>query len=258
MTLGAVILLQLLGCDALHKAFSSVGGLTDATVVQGAVLGIEMPDDPRIAPLLEGTDFAPGTAVTVFVADAKSIADLGNAPVDGGVVTVSGNVAEPVPGQGGGLYATDPSTSNLEYEDGARWVVDVNTDGTIGTALLDLPAAAAFEVDEFHEPGAPMTIDLTGQGFHSSVAVVISQEGEVTWTNTPTDIRGLYEAMDSEEAGVIEIPGSAFAGEGFYAVGVAAMTHTTAEDLAGINTALSKLRVGKMRVVPVSTIPLPN
>ncbi len=257
MTTGAMILLQLFGCDALNKAFSSVGGLTDATVVQGAVLGIEVPDDPRLAPFLEGTDFAPGTAVTVFVADATSIADLGNAPVDGGVVTVSGDISEDVPGLGGGLYATDPSSSELEYTDGAQWVVDVDTDGTVGTAILDLPPAAAFDVEPIHEPGAPMTIDLSGQGFQSSVAVVIDEQGTVTWTNAPTDISGLYAAMDSDDAGVVEIPGSAFAGEGLYAVGVAAMSHTNAEDLTGINTALSKLRVGKMRIVPVSTIPLP-
>lgn len=258
MTAGALILLQLFGCDAFHKAFSSVNGLTEGTVVQGAVLGVEVPDDPAIQALIEGTDFAPGTGITAFVADATSIADLANAPVDDAIVTMNGNVAEIVPPQANGLYASDPTGSDLEYQDDADWELDVNREGAVGSAFVHLPPAAAFDVEQVHDKNTPLTIDLAGQGFQSTVAVVIDQNGEVTWNNVPTDIKALYDAMQGEDAGVLTIPGSAFASDGVYAVGVAAMVHTSAEDLEGMNTVLSKVRSGKMVLRPVSTVPLPG
>jgi hypothetical protein len=247
----ALVLVHLLGCDAFHKAFSSLDGLTTTTVMQGAVLGVELPSDERLAPLLEGTDFAPGLAVTVFVADAGSVTDLANAPISNAVVTVDGNVTEAIPSQGQGLYASDPSQSALEYDDGAVWTIDANVSGNVGSAVLGLPPAASFDVPATHDANQAISVDLTGQGFASAVVVVIDQDGNVTFTNVPTDIKGLYDQMQQDEVGLVQIPGTAFAGNGLYAVGVAAMDHTVPDDLVELNTLLSGVRTGKMILSPV-------
>lgn len=249
--------LSLVGCDAFRKAFDTVEGLTESTVVQGAVLGIEVPDDPTLAALLEGTEFAPGTAVTAFVVDASSVADLANAPVDDATVSVAGGIEEAVPSQGDGLYANDPSTSDLIYADGESWTLSVARGDAVGEVALSLPAGAAVEIPTQHGAGSPLVIDLTGQGFGSAIGVVVDATGEVVWTNVPTDVRSLYDAMGSDEVTTLEIPGSAFAANQVYLVGVAAMAHTDADDLTDVNTALSKVRVGKMFLSPVTTAAIP-
>jgi hypothetical protein len=246
-----IVLLQLLGCDAFHKAFSSLDGISQSTVVQGAVMAVELPDDDRIAPLLEGTDFAPGVAVTAFIADASSVTDLANAPISNALVTVDGNVSETIPSQGSGLYASDPSSSDLVYEDGGSWTLGIDVGGDPGLAALALPAAASFDVPQTHGANESLIVDLTGQGFDSSIVIVIDDSGNLTFNNLPQDIKGLYDQMQLEEAGAITIPGSAFPGAGFYAVGVAAMAHTSADDLDGMNTLLSGVRTGKMVMTPV-------
>jgi hypothetical protein len=255
MSFAAVMLLQLMGCDAFHKAFSSVDGLTQTTVVQGAVMGIEAPAE--LQDLLAGTDFSSGVAVTAFVADASSVTDLADAPIDNAQVTVEGNVSEQAAPQGHGLYLTDPGSSNLVYADGDTWSLDIDVAGEVGTVALTLPAGANVQVDPQHDKNTPMSIDLSGQGFASAVVVVVDQEGTVTFDNAPKTITDLYESMNSTDPGTIEIPGSAFPSDGLYALGIAAMNHTTSEDVEGINTGLSKVRVGKMLMFPVSTVELP-
>ena len=249
--------LSLVGCDAFRKAFDTVEGLTESTVVQGAVLGIDVPDDPNLAALLEGTDFAPGTAVTAFVVDATSVADLAEAPVDDATVAVVGSVDEAVPSQGDGLYANDPSTSDLVYVDGDQWTMSVTRGDAVGEVALALPAGADVAIPTQHSAGTPLVIDLSGQGFGSAIGVVVDATGEVVWTNVPTDVRSLYDAMGSGDVSTLDIPGSAFAANQVYLVGVAAMAHTDADDLEGVNTALSKVRVGKMFLSPVTTASIP-
>jgi hypothetical protein len=249
--------LSLVGCDAFRKAFDTVEGLTESTVVQGAVLGIEVPDDPNLAALLEGTDFAPGTAVTAFVVDASSVADLAEAPVDDATVRVAGDIEEAVLSQGDGLYANDPSTSDLVYVDGDQWTLSVTRGDAAGEVSLQLPAGAAVNIPTQHGAGSPLVVDLSGQGFESAIGVVVDASGTVVWSNVPTDVKALYDAMGSEDVSTLEIPGSAFAANQVYLVGVAAMAHTDADDLTDLNTALSKVRVGKMFLSPVTTVSVP-
>ena len=127
----------------------------------------------------------------------------------------------------------------------------------MGEVALSLPAGAAVEIPTQHGAGSPLVIDLTGQGFGSAIGVVVDATGEVVWTNVPTDVRSLYDAMGSDEVTTLEIPGSAFAANQVYLVGVAAMAHTDADDLTDVNTALSKVRVGKMFLSPVTTAAIP-
>ncbi|MBA2322235.1 MAG: hypothetical protein H0V89_13905 [Deltaproteobacteria bacterium] len=246
-----LIFLQLLGCDAFEKAFSSLDGITTTNVAQGAVLGIDPPSDDRLAPFLEGTDFAPGMSITVFVADAGSVTDIANAPIANALVTIDGNVSEVVPSQGGGLYAADPTSSDLQYEPSADWMVEVNISGDLGSAAILLPTDAVYEVPAEHPTNTGLGIDLTGQGFASSMIVVLDADGNLTFSNVPADIQALYDGMQQEEAGLVQIPGTAFPSAGLYAVGVAAMTHVEPDDLVDLNTLLSGIRSGKMRMNPV-------
>ena len=64
-------------------------------------------------------------------------------------------------------------------------------------------------------------------------------------------------AMDSpmaaSDATTFEIPGTAFPGDSVYAVGVAGVVHTTGDQLDNMNTALSTIMTGDMKVYAVNT-----
>ena len=65
----AVVLLQT-GCDQIKEWRDQVSGLTNRFVIEGVYMGVEEPDDARIAGVLEDADFGDGSTVTAYLADA--------------------------------------------------------------------------------------------------------------------------------------------------------------------------------------------
>ena len=92
-----------------------------------------------------------------------------------------------------------------------------------------------------------VNIDLTGQEFDSALVIVMLADGGVTYSNQPDGIREFYDfTHGSELVTTVEIPAEAFPSNGVYAIGVAGLTHTVAEDLTEMNTALTSIMAGKM------------
>lgn len=246
----------LVACNAIDDAKDAVDGATETTIVQGSILAVQDPQDDTIGPLLANSPFAPGTGATVFLADASDPSAMEDSPVEGASVDLEGaalDEREP------GLYALTPD-QGPDYVAGASWTltIDRGDEGGVRTAMLTLPPAAEDALEGTgiggsvaHDANTPLTVDLSGRGYASSIVAVIAPDGSLAYSNQPEDIMDLYEAMKSDDAGSFDIPGTAFAQTGLYAVGVAGLQHTTADDLDGLNTVISKARAGQMVFWPV-------
>jgi hypothetical protein len=250
-----VALMTLIACDAFK-------GATNPLVSQGLILGIEAPESDQID--LSGTDYDEGTAASIFLADAKSVDDLDNAPIEGADVAIRGPGdmgSVEVVDAGGGLYTVLPSDGTLDYQDGADWTVVAQEDPAAdqGKANVHLPPGPNVNVTQQHDAGQPVHLDLAGQGFTAVIAVVVDVEtGEVTFSNEPKDIKAIYDfTRGNDEVPSFDVPGTAFPDHKAYALGVAGMQHTQAEDLDGMNTLLTSVMAGKMRMFPVITAQAP-
>ncbi len=243
-------LLMLQGCDFFNQVKDKVKGLTNPLVAQGMVLGVQSPEIDGLD--LEGSGFAAGTAVTVFLADAAGVSDLEDVPVTGAQVDVEGSALLDTET---GAYVLGPGTGPA-YSVGSVWEIFTDIDGDLGSALVELPAEPVFSVPSTHAVGESLELDLSGQEFHSALVVVVNvASGEVSYSNEPEDIRGFYDfSHGSSEAELVEIPGTAFPDMGAYAVGVAGMVHTKAADFDGMNTALSSIMAGQMVFQPLATL----
>lgn len=256
MGLVGLTLLSLLGCDAFDKATETFEGLTDTLVTQGFILGVQAPDDPLITPFLEGSDFEIGTAVTVFLADASDVTDLDNAPVANGSVQVDGNAAKVASNEGGGLYFIDPSDDTLQYQAGSNWTVWVDTGGEeLGSIVHTLPPTANVSVPAQWTPNTAMNLSIAGQGFDNVLVVVLDDAGSLTYSNEPVSIQEIYDFSTGGGVDEIALPGSAFPGEGVFAVGIAGMTNSESQNTFNMNTALSSLMAGEMVFHAVATLP---
>lgn len=251
------IALWLLGCEAIDDAKDAVDGATETTIVQASILSVQDPQDPTLGPLIANSPFAPGTTATAFLADASSPTEMEDSPVAGAAVDVEGVTLDE---KEDGAYAFTPDRGP-RYAAGSSWVLSVDRGDDAGerTAVVELPAAAADALNATgvggsveHTANTALTIDLTGRGYASSIIAVIGPDGDLEYSNNPESLMDLYEAMQSDEAGSFEIPATAFADTGLYAVGVAGLQHTTAEDLDGFNTVISKVRAGEMVFWPVN------
>lgn len=246
-----VPLLLLGGCDFFHKVGETFEGLTNPLVGVGMLLAV-VPSDNSVD--LEGSDFEPGTGMTVFLADAANADELDQAPVVGAEVSMDGVEADTT---GDGLYSIGPQ-AGLEYADNDTWMLEVMIGDGLATAAIDLPESANFNAPTQHTVGDDLVVDITGQGFDSLLIVVIeSTTGDVTFSNEPQTAREFYDFTHRSSGElVVTIPGDeAFPSNNVYWVGVSGMIHTGASDLDEMNTALSTLMSGKMVVYPVATSP---
>lgn len=260
-------LLSLIGCDAFNKVKTTIDGLLDPVVAQGLVLGVEPPDSSLLDGVISGGQFDAGTTATLFIADAKEVRDIENAPIAGAEVTLRASGADVVLGEiDVGTYSLDPTDAEgVVYTGGETWTLTVkraNPDGTpaVSQATLELPASADFsdQIPEQHTENTPITLDFTGLGFSSALVVVLDENGDVTFSNEPGTIKEFYDFTHSNNAlTTVEIPGSAFGADAVHAVGVAGLVNTDAQDLEEMNTALSTVVYGKMNFYPASTRVLP-
>ncbi len=251
MFLPAVPLLALfsVACvDAIDDVADFWGGLTAQLVVEGLILGVSQPDELD----LSATDFAPGTGFTAFLADAGEVRDLETAPISGATVSVQGATADE---QGNGTY-TYVDDGSLAYAPNARWTMSVTINGDVATADVTLPPEANVVVPDQHPTGQALTLPLAGQPFDSVLIVVIDMEtGDVVFSNQPEGITELYEFTHGDGIEDVTIPGTTFGKEGVYALGVAGMVTTEAADLTEMNTAISAVLAGSMKLFPVCTLP---
>lgn len=244
-----MLLLMLASCnfqDILDDATTTFEGLTNPLVVQGWYVGVAEPESDQID--LSGTDFDKGAALTVFLADAGNANELDKAPVSGAGVQADGvDLSE----ESDGAYAAS-SDDGLTYTEGGDSLVSVQIGDGMAEATVLTPAAADANIPTTGALGANLTVDLSGQGFDNVLVVVLDMaSAEVVWTNTPSDIKGVYDFATADQVNSLTVPGAeAFAGSGVYAVGVAGMNKADSDSFVDMNTALSSVMAGKLRFYP--------
>lgn len=242
--------------DAFQDVQETVEDLTNPTVVQGVVLGVEEPEEGTVD--LSQIDVDIGTGFTMFVASAAEVSDLENAPIEGATVSLKGNKKVVAQDDGDGVYTIEPP-SELVYNVGASWTASVDSPEVkeTGTISVTLPEATTMTVGEVWEPNKGMSLDFRNQGFDSALIMVYdAQNGELTWDNRPETISEIYEVTNSQEkVGIVEVPGSAFPRESLYVMGVTGMVNAKNSDIDGMNSLLSGLMAGKMKLFPIATIP---
>ncbi len=253
-----VMTLLLLGCEELDQIKETVDGVTNPLVAQGLILGVAEPEYEEID--LSDSDWANGALVKIFLADASSVDDMANAPVEGATVRLKVGDAAGVEllSEGGGAYAGNSEEQGISYVVGSDATVNIQLDGDASSISRKLPDSPqiADQVDYGHSAGTAINLDLSAQDFDSVLAVVLDTEsGEVTWSNEPADIEAVYEFTHGDGQKRLEIPAKAFAAESIYAIGVAGMKTASTDDFDNVNTALSSFMVGQLRFVPTCTIP---
>ena len=136
-------MMSLTGCDAFQKAQETLDGLLEPVVMEGLVLGVQAPQGTGADDVFEDSGYAAGVSATVFLADAKEVAEIENAPITGATVEiVTGDGSFAVEEVGQGTYARLPDGS-LEYESEATWSLVVSRESagetTESSASLLLP-----------------------------------------------------------------------------------------------------------------------
>jgi hypothetical protein len=241
-------LLSLVGCGKIEEIQDVLDGLTNPLVTEALLLGVLPPESEEID--LSDTPFADGTALKVFLADAASLDDLEQSPLDGASVTVHSpaNGSLLLDADGGGVYSLT-GAGGLVYQAGVDFILTAVLSDVDHRVVVTAPHAPDLDLAEQHAIGEPLLIDLSEFDYDNVlVAVFDVQSGEVSYTNRPDDVVGLYEYTHSDgQVDRHEVPGTAFPRASVYALGVAGMRNATEDDFESMNTALSSCLLGQMR-----------
>lgn len=235
-------------CGDFNPLDGIIGDLANPLVTQSMVLGTVPPASGDIEIPAE---YREGTTATVFLADAKEVTDLDNAPIADASVVIEGTA---VPALGDGTYILEPG--NLSYADNAEWNIVIDINGEAATGTFELPPAVPSQVPSNHQANTKLTLDFAGYGYDSVLVVVIDQNGDLVYDNRPNDIKELYEFTRGGPIELFDIEAEAFPAGGAYLVGIAGMTRSGGKEaLEDMNTALSSLLAGKMTFSPIAVTP---
>lgn len=247
---GLLVASILPGCELFDQVKDTLEGVTDPTVALGVLTRIEPPsgfDDPTLSDLtgVSGTELDPGVAATLFLADARSLSDLGNAPVTGAEILARGceeevllEEAEPayVLAPGEAFDACDASAFSFERVDEPEAVY----------APVDLPAAIDLGLPDTWDAGEELVVDLSAGAYDNAIVLVVDlSDGSITYSNEPTDARGYYDVLTGGGVETVTIPGEAFPADTVVGVAVTGLLRTPNRDLDAANEVLSAVAGGR-------------
>jgi hypothetical protein len=239
----------MIGID-LEGVEDAVSALADPLVAQAVVLGFEDPEAEEIEALVDAGLLNTGVTINMYLANAANAADIAKAPVNGArVVLETPEDAYGAPRTGEGTYRIDSAEEEIEYADEDEWMLWADA-GREKASRVDviLPPAAEIDLPKHHDEGKDLELDLTGQGYNSTIIWVYDDRGIPTWGNYPENITEVYNrSLAAEPLEVVTIPGAAFPHTGIYALGIAAMVHNSDEQLIEVNALLSRGMSGKTR-----------
>jgi hypothetical protein len=238
---------NLLGCSEIDKLKEDLGRITNQTVLSGLVIGSDDFEHPLID--METGSYSINESRLFIASAGVDSTDLNPEPITGASVDLESNTNGTLgyTEDGDGFYGVN-SDDGLEYVDNEMVSIVFTDEAGTHSISTTLPMSAEMDLDDEHAIGDEMVIDLTGQGFDSHIVVVTRfPDGEVVYSNEPTDFSGIYEMANSEgELTEVVIPGDAFSVEGIYAIGLSAMIATDSENMVELNTVLSSLLAGKV------------
>ncbi|NOY28061.1 MAG: hypothetical protein GXP62_19525 [Oligoflexia bacterium] len=249
VSLGLVAALPISGCAQVDDIKNTVNGLTNTMVVESLLLGVEAPDTNSKLDL-SGSDFAQGTTVKAFLADASDPTSLTDAPVKGAAVNFVSD------GNGGQLALKDNddgSYSANENDQGLVYVaeqVSLSADygDTIHSISVNAPPLATVDIGANHTAGDSLTIDISDQDYDGLLVVVLSGPNvDLSFSNIPTSIDEVYNFTHGDSPLTVDIPGDTFSDAGLYAVGVAGTRNAGSDDMTQVNTVLSTFVGGQFK-----------
>lgn len=244
------------GCDLFNKAADAINGVIDPVVAVGVIAVVDTPQviSDRVT-LPE--EYQAGVSAEMFLADARSVSDLANAPIAGADVTMGGCGDTVTLADGGnGSYST---AAQLPGCDGPTFTVrraDVDPNSVLPVTI---PAEQDAGIPSHVDAGADLTLDLSNADWSGAVLVVLdATDGSVVWTSKPTDVTGWYQLLKGQmDLSAVTIPGASFAADSEYAVVVTGLQRTTGADLEEVNTVLSTVAGGRGAVYLTTTRTLP-
>jgi hypothetical protein len=245
-------LLALAGCSVVDK----LEGLTNPLVAEALVLGVQEPSTAELDPAAAG--LPPGAGATVFLADAKSVDDLEDAPVGGADVVYRDSTGSyPMSEDDAGEYRVDSvETDGFDYVADDHAEITATIEGEDHTVSVRTSAPVEVAIPLTHAAGQPLTVDASAADIDNLLVVVFrADDGEVVFSNEPKDIGEFYDLAHAPGTRVVEIRGDALAAETLYGVGVAGLTNGVESEFVSVNTALSAIMAGELRFYPVSTVP---
>lgn len=254
VSLGLVAALSISGCAQVDDIKNTVNGLTNTMVVESLLLGIEAPDTNSKLDL-SGSDFAQGTTVKAFLADASDPTSLSDAPVKGAAVNFVSD------GNGGQLALKDNDDGSYSATEGDQGLVyfaeKVSLSADYGDAIhsisVDAPPLATVDLGSSHTAGAPLTIDISDQDFDGLLVVVLSgPSADLSFSNIPTSIDDIYNFTHGDSPLAVDVPGDSFSDAGLYAVGVAGTRNAGADDMTEVNTVLSTFIGGQFKFTAIT------
>jgi hypothetical protein len=233
------------GCELFEDVKETFEGLTNPLVAQSVFLGVEADGvDPE---MLEALNVESGVAASVFLADANNADEMENAPISGAIVHMGETSAVEA---ADGTYVIEPGV--LTYVVGTTWVVTMDIGEATSQADFTLPNAPQATVPTIHAANTSLDISLEGQGFDIIIGTVGRLEpSEITWSNEPTDARDVFDLATGSSDGILNIPPEAFPSSGAYVIGVGGLTKSRGQQMDNMNTALSNITAGKMKLFPV-------
>jgi hypothetical protein len=245
------------GCGSLFEDIrDDVNGLLNPTVAIGAFTRLDPPSSSAID--LETLGLEAGLAGTVFLADAKQVSDLENAPIRGAVLEVSGCGQTVVMEEdASGAYLILPGTPLDSCPSDLTLTRTDNPDATTQIPL-EFPAAPSWTLPETWRPGDPnIVIPVSASPFDSALALLAdATTGDITYSNEPEDVMGYYEFLTGTGAREdITFTAAEMRVDTIMAAGLTGLVRVPNANMADVNTALSVVDVGRTKLYPISTLP---
>lgn len=272
---------MLTGCGKLREQIKDFqdeySDITNTFVAAGTILGVDEPDfsefmqdelciEPDTLPI-DSAMYEKGNKALVFLAQAELSANISDSqPITGATILISSdngeiNNVKMEEGEIDGQY-TASTEEGLEYTSSfISFTIDSGAEEE-HTLSVDAPPTASLDsIPNDNTNDSPIDVDLTGQGFHSALMMVINVEtGEMSYDNLPQEVEEMYSLAhpegsflgeDTPEIDSVALPGSAFSEDGLYAVGVAGLRAAGSDDMNNINLLLSGMIAGKFSFKPV-------
>ena len=242
------------GCayiDAIGKKFIS---LTNPVAMSGIIIGLAPPEDEQFVEILEQSEIALGTSITLIVANAAGASDLESAVVRDAEVTIVEEDFTVRLEKNTGSYIVTPE-EGLEWIPGAKWTFNVSLPDrpNPGKVKIKLPKPIRADLPPTVNLGEKLVFNLKGQNFDYAVAAIFDLDGQLLYDSKPTNIKQMVELVTrTEPVEKLVIPKNAFPAEGIYLMGIAGLNETDDENLTDLNSALSKFFYGQMKLLPVA------
>ena len=245
------------GCKLFGAIEEARELLEEPVTMQGLIYGIEPPVGLPSAIDTSGTILDLGARAQAWV---QRTGTSGVQVVDGASVSVISDrrpLGVKLVQDGAGWFAD--GRAGLEYLVGDEVKLEVDY-GERGSISMDLPAGPVVNIQQDHSAGIGIDIRITNAPnetpFDNGFVIVVDVLTAVADDGSdPIVFESEYDVEEPIDIDNLEIgiPGSVFAADRLYAVGVIGLVASTEDDLIGLNPLGSGMLVGQMIVKTVFT-----